>query len=354
VVEALLILDGASEPLEGETSLEAARTPVLDRLAAEGRLSAVRTVPPGLPVGSETAIPGLLGWTPPAAVDRGALEAAALGLELHEGERAWRVDVLGHEGLRMDDVVAERAAADLAVRLPRYTVRRLRGHRLLVTGPSPLAGLGRGEGLGAAMADRARVGSPEVAGAELWVWPEGVVPPRILDERTVMVAAAGAAAGAARLLGAAVVVPPGATGGVDTDLGAKAAAAEQAIAEGAERVVVHVGAPDEASHVGDRAAKVEALERIDAELTLRLAEAVAAAGGTLRVCPDHGCDPRSGEHCADPVPCLDWSPEPTRGSFRSRDDHKEPRVVGVRLTERCVVPFSPPGTKRNHELGVAA
>jgi len=285
VVDVLLILDGASEPLEGETSLEAAYSPNLDRLAAEGRLSQLRTVPEGLPVGSETAIPALLGWTPPAAVDRGALEAAALGIEPREGERAWRVDVFDAEGARADDAATQRARAELAGRLPGYRVGPLHGHRLLVLGPPPL---------------------PPLESAELLAWPEGVVPPRILDERTVMVAAKGAAAGVARLLGARVVIPFGATGGTDTDLGAKARAAERAISEGAERVVVHVGAPDEASHVGDRAAKIEALERIDAELTPRLARAVAAVGGTLRVCPDHGCDPRTGEHCADPVPCIDW------------------------------------------------
>src|SRR5204863_7532508 len=66
VVDVLVILDGASEPRHGgPTSLEAARTPVLDALAGEGTVSSLRTVPDGLPAGSETAIPVLLGWTPP-------------------------------------------------------------------------------------------------------------------------------------------------------------------------------------------------------------------------------------------------------------------------------------------------
>jgi 2,3-bisphosphoglycerate-independent phosphoglycerate mutase len=345
VVEALLILDGASEPLEGETSLETARTPVLDRLASSGTLSQLQTVPPGLPVGSETAIPGLLGWTPTGAVDRGALEAVALGIELGPGERAWRVDVLERGGARAGDEVAERAVAELAEGLPDHTVRLLRGHRLLVIGPSPSKRLGRGGGVEAGVAGRgvsSGNGTPDIA--ELRVWPEGAVPPRILDEGTVMVAAAGAAAGAARLLGAAVVVPPGATGGVDTDLAAKADAAKRAIAEGAERVVVHVGAPDEASHVGDRAAKVAALERIDAELVPHLATAVAAAGGTLRVCPDHGCDPRTGEHCADPVPCLDWSPAAPGSAFAGER----------RLTERSAATYAPYKGHKEHRCEVAA
>ncbi len=121
-----------------------------------------------------------------------------------------------------------------------------------------------------------------------------------------MVAAPGAAAGCARLLGAALVIPPGATGDVDTDLHAKARAAVDAIWRGAEQVVVHVGAPDEAAHRRDRAAKVAALEALDAALLGPLSAAIARAGGTLAVCPDHGTDPVDGTHDAGAVPALRW------------------------------------------------
>jgi 2,3-bisphosphoglycerate-independent phosphoglycerate mutase len=305
VVEVLLILDGASEPLgAAETSLERARTPALDRLASEGRLSRVRTVPPGLAAGSEAAIPALLGWRAPAAVDRGALEAAARGLRPGAERRAWRVDVVDGGGERVAPTMAARAAAALRERLDRHEVRRLSGHRLLVLGPPPLPAAASGPGL-----------RP---------WPEGVVPPRRLDAATVAVAAAGAAAGAARLLGARVVVPVGATGGTNTDLRAKARAAVRAVAAGADRVVVHVGAPDEAAHEHDRAAKVAVLERVDRELVPALARSVGEAGGALRVCPDHGCDPASGAHDPSPVPCVEWRPG-ERG-----------RRAPSRLTERAV------------------
>jgi 2,3-bisphosphoglycerate-independent phosphoglycerate mutase len=295
VVAVLLILDGASEPLvDGEpTSLERASTPTLDGLAAAGRVTRLVTVPPGLPAGSETAIPGLLGWTPGAPVDRGALEAAAHGIAVRPNEHAWRVDVA-----RGDD--GKTAAAELQSRLPDHDVRHLTGHRLLVTGSLP----------------------PSASG--MHVWPCGVVPPRILDESTTVVAARGAAAGAARLMGAHVVIPDGATGRPVTDLRAKARAAVAAIERGAARVVVHVGGPDEAAHDRDADAKTAAIERVDGELLPALVRAVERAGGTLRVCPDHGCDPRTGEHDGMPVPCLDWEP----GSA--------PRDFGARLTERAL------------------
>ena len=89
VKELLVILDGASEPLGGAspTSLERARTPVLDRLARGGDLRRVRTVPDGLPAGSETAIPVLLGWVPHEPVDRALVEAAARDIDV-PGRRA--------------------------------------------------------------------------------------------------------------------------------------------------------------------------------------------------------------------------------------------------------------------------
>jgi 2,3-bisphosphoglycerate-independent phosphoglycerate mutase len=302
VVAVLVILDGASEPLGPEsTSLERARTPVLDDLASRGTLRRLRTIPSGLPAGSETAIPALLGWIPDAPADRASLEAAARGIVPGAGERAWRVDVAG---ARADESLARRAADELRARAPRHQVRHLRGHRLLVWGRPPLPAAARRAGLRA--------------------WPSGTVPPRVLDGSTTMVAAPGAASGTARLMGARVVAPRGATGGPDTDLGAKASAALAALAAGARWVVVHVGAPDEAAHRCDAAAKVEVLERIDAELIAPLVGAVEESAGTLRVCPDHGCDPRSGEHDASPVPCLDWT----------HVDASE--AAGARLTERAV------------------
>jgi 2,3-bisphosphoglycerate-independent phosphoglycerate mutase len=292
VVDVLLILDGASEPIRpGPTSLETARTPMLDQLARAGKLTRLRTVPGGLPAGSETAVPTLLGWTPPAPVDRGALEAAARGIEAGPGERAWRVDCV-----RGDH--APRAAAHLARRLPQHRVLRIGGHRLLAVGPAPLP----------------------VLPTRLRAWPEGVVPPPVLDESTVVVAAAGAVAGLARLLGARVVVPPGATGDAHTDLFAKAGAARSAAQEGAGRLVVHVGGPDEAAHMRDRAAKVAAIERVDRELLPELARLAM----TLTVCPDHGCDPATGDHDAYPVPALRW------------DSGGAEHAPGARLTERAV------------------
>lgn len=303
----LIILDGASEPLReyAPTALERAETPILDALATAGTLTRVKTTPAGLLPGSEVAIPTLLGWTPRAAVDRGDVEAAAHGIDVPAGARAWRVDVRCSVGGRASVVATRRAADALNLHAPDHSVHALGGHRLLLVGPSPLpdAALARG----------------------LRAWPEGVhLPPGLLDRDTVVVAARGACAGVARRLGATVVHPDGATGDVDTDLRAKAARAIAALDDGAPFVVVHVGGADEAAHRGDDDAKVAFLERTESELIAPLADATRAHGATLQIQPDHGCDPRTGAHDAEPVPCLTWT---------AADRASGPPV---RLTERAV------------------
>ncbi|MBM4022113.1 MAG: phosphoglycerate mutase, partial [Planctomycetes bacterium] len=79
----------------------------------------------------------------------------------------------------------------------------------------------------------------------------------------------------------------GATGYLDTDYAAKGRAA---IAEFAtsDLVCVHVEAPDEASHQGDAAAKVQAIEAIDEKIVAPVAAHLAATGEhRILVCPDH-------------------------------------------------------------------
>lgn len=278
----LVIPDGAAEqPGERPTSLERAHTPVLDALCAQGVVTSVRTIPTGLPAGSEVGIATLLGARLQKAPGRGWIEAAAAGVEvLPDGVLPWRVDLFrdGRRHLPPDPVA-------FAVELG-SGARWLGGHRYLVLGH-----------------DEPRA----PAGVEIRVWPQGPRLQPILGSDTILVGASGGAVGCARLLGARTIVPPGATGGSRTDCTAKAEAALAQLAR-ARRVVVHVAAPDEAAHERDPDAKVAALEAIDRELLAPLWQAVRRLGGSLAVCPDHGTDPETGGHLADPVPCVRWAP----------------------------------------------
>jgi 2,3-bisphosphoglycerate-independent phosphoglycerate mutase len=164
----------------------------------------------------------------------------------------------------------------------------------------------------------------------------------VLDAATTVVAARGAAAGIARLMGATVVVPTGATGRPGSDLAAKADAALAALKAGAAHVVVHVGAPDEAAHEHDAPAKVAAIEQADRDLLAPLATALRVRGGSLRVCPDHGCDPRTGSHDAAPVPCVTWSAWAVAPAARPSHRLTERGVFALPLSDAGAIALSSP------------
>ncbi len=92
-----VILDGlGDEPhpdLGNRTPLEAARTPNLDALAAGGRTGDVVTVGEGIAPESDIAVFAILGYDPHTQhAGRGPLEALGAGLEMRDGDLAWRAN----------------------------------------------------------------------------------------------------------------------------------------------------------------------------------------------------------------------------------------------------------------------
>jgi len=84
----LVLLDGAADrpasELGGETPLEAAETPALDRLVTDGVSGLVDVGPPGTPMPSDRAHARLFGYDPESVPRRGVLEARGLGVEVPE------------------------------------------------------------------------------------------------------------------------------------------------------------------------------------------------------------------------------------------------------------------------------
>lgn len=90
----LLVLDGLGglpREADGLTELEAARTPTLDALAAEGITGLHVPVGPGITPGSGPGHLGILGYDPlEFKIGRGALAAAGIDFDLQSGDLAAR------------------------------------------------------------------------------------------------------------------------------------------------------------------------------------------------------------------------------------------------------------------------
>jgi 2,3-bisphosphoglycerate-independent phosphoglycerate mutase len=167
--------------------------------------------------------------------------------------------------------------------------------------------------------NRERIARGERPATMIWPWSGGRTPDLqpFRDRYGVsgaMISAVDLLNGIARLAGMEVIRVPGATGFLDTDYGAKARYAREAL-ERVDFLFLHVEAPDEAGHMGSVGEKVKAIERVDG----MLGEILATFGGIVAVLPDHPTPIRVKTHTADPVPFA------VRGL--ARDDTR-------RLTER--------------------
>jgi 2,3-bisphosphoglycerate-independent phosphoglycerate mutase len=85
--------DDPNPVLDGRTPLEAAPTPHLDGLAARGRTGTVVTVGPGIAPESDIGVFGILGYDPSEEHPRrGVLEALGIGMDLRDGDLAYRIN----------------------------------------------------------------------------------------------------------------------------------------------------------------------------------------------------------------------------------------------------------------------
>jgi 2,3-bisphosphoglycerate-independent phosphoglycerate mutase len=141
----------------------------------------------------------------------------------------------------------------------------------------------------------------------IWLWGQGSTP-RLepfgarYGIQGAMITAVDLLRGLAMLLGWRRIDVPGATGYTDTDYAAKGRYAVQALEE-TDLVCVHVEATDEASHEGDTAAKIKALEAIDQHIVAPVFEALKKHGEyRLLVTPDHPTPLRTKTHSHGWVP----------------------------------------------------
>jgi 2,3-bisphosphoglycerate-independent phosphoglycerate mutase len=338
----LVVLDGLGGIADAEhgTELEEASTPNLDALAADGLTGLLDPVGPGITPGSGPGHLALFGYDPTEhLLGRGALSAAGLDVALEPGDVAARGNLctIGADGTIEDrragrpaDADARRVVDRLAdgVRVPGAEVRfrHERGHRFLLvlrgdgldprvtdtdpqhTGVPPLEpraldpAAARTAELAAAVIRRASevlADEPAANGILLRGFDAHRELPAF-EDRTGMRAAAIAVypmyRGIARLLGFRVLGPP-------EDLAGELALLRAHRSE-ADFFFVHHKDADAAGEDGDRAAKVAAIERLDAVVP----DLLALEPGVIAVTGDHATPSQMAAHSWHPVPVLVHGP----------------------------------------------
>jgi 2,3-bisphosphoglycerate-independent phosphoglycerate mutase len=386
-----LFIDGVADRpvrvLGDRTPLEAASIPTLDRLAREGACGLADPLErEGVP---DTAAGALaLFGQPPAALERGPVEALGVGLELEPTDIALRANfaMLDGDG-RIDDRRAGRirdGAAELAAALDGMKIEDGDGRTVVVgvraATEHRLAIVLRGEGLSAAIhgsdpgegtrlavplvprprdaADPAARRTAEVlrrfesrarevlsghpvnrkrrrqglptANAVLTrgagrLHRVGGVEPGGRSLQVSCISGDYTVLGVARAVGARVVSGPGITANLDTDVALKFRLAEKELAD-RDLVVLHLKGADIAGHDRRPDLKVEFLERIDRELERFLVR--HPNGLRIAVAADHATLSELGHHGSDPVPVLLWGEGIERDAVQTFD---ESAAAGGRL-----------------------
>ena len=369
----IILADGmAGAPLEelgGKTTLEYAKTPMMDELAGKGTVGLVKTVPDGMKPGSDVANLSVMGYAPDRFyTGRSPLEALSVGVNMKDTDVVFRCNIVTlsenepyEEKTIIDHSSGEISTQDADILMDAireafnsdeiqfYTGTSYRhitvwdqGEILDMEPPHDHLGCVAGQYLPqhplflnmmkksfdilnnhSLNLQRAKEGKNKAN--SLWFWGAGTKPQlQNFKEKTgltgAMISAVDLLKGIAVGAGMKVIEVPGATGSLDTNYVGKARAALNTLLyEGSNFVYIHIEAPDEMGHQGNVHHKIQAIENIDSQVIKLIKEEMDDSGEEYRmlILPDHPTPIYLRTHTADPVPFLLY------------DSRRQARKIGV-------------------------
>ncbi len=343
--------------LDDRTPLEAAKTPMMDKLAGMGLVGLAHTIPEGMSPGSDTANLAVLGYNPRLYyTGRSPLEALSIGVDMKEFDVALRCNIVTvsdddkpyEEKTIIDHSSSEISTEDAAILLEAVrkeletetykfyvgtSYRHLtiwdEGSVVPLTPPHDILGKVIGEYLPKEEAlyqmmkksynilnnhplnvERAKKGLNKAN--SIWFWGAGTKPCLTsFEEKTgkkgVMISAVDLLKGIAVGSGMKVVEVEGADGTLHTNYEGKAnAACDALLKDGYDFAYIHVEAPDEMGHQGSLERKLQAIEYLDERVVKVVKERMDASGEEYRmlITPDHPTPIEIRTHSSDPVPFL--------------------------------------------------
>ncbi len=349
----IVVPDGAAdEPLKelgGETVLQAAQTPNMDKISTEGRLGLVRTIPHGLEPGSDVAQMSLLGYNPLTFyTGRAPIEAVARKIKLSAEDWVFRCNLVTICDGKMEDHSAGHISTEEGSKLIKdlneqlgnerfrfypgvsyrhllvfkgidFDVKTYPPHDYIGTAIEKILPRGKGAEILVELIARSQqlfvnhdinkvkkdLGENQVS--SIWLWGQGQRAQMESFKKRFGLSGAAITAvdlvkGLAILIGFDLINVPGATGFVDTNYEGKASAAIEAL-EKYDIVFVHIEAADEASHNGSIEMKKKAIEQIDKYIVGPILEALQGyENWRILVLPDHPTPISSRAHSSGPVP----------------------------------------------------
>lgn len=357
----IILSDGmAGKPLKelsGRTTLEAARTPVMDALAPVSELGVASMVPPGMAPGSDTANLSVMGYDPKLFyTGRSPLEALSIGVALEDTDVSFRCNLVTlseEEDAYEDRTILDHSSDEIPTEDAAVLIEALKSglaregyafytgtsyrhlliwkagmvteltppHDILarrIGGYLPEDVVLRGmmeksyEILNHHPLNEARRKKGLNPANSAWFWGAGRRP--ALDsfeartgKKGIMISAVDLLKGIAVGAGMDCATVEGATGGLHTNYEGKALAAVKALAgDGYDFAYIHVEAPDEMGHQGRIKDKIAAIEHVDEKVLGVVVKGLREAGEDFRLLllPDHPTPIEVRTHTGEPVPYL--------------------------------------------------
>ncbi|MGN0332192.1 MAG: cofactor-independent phosphoglycerate mutase [Lachnospiraceae bacterium] len=357
----VVLSDGmAGRPLDelnGRTTLEAAKTPEMDRLAKMSEVGLTSMVPEGMAPGSDTANLAVMGYDPKIYyTGRSPLEALSIGVDMKDTDVSFRCNIvtLSEEDCAYEDRTIidhssdEISTEDAAILLEalkkglkregytfyagtsyRHLLIWNKGKVVELTPPHDILTKRIGDYLPKDPVLREMMEkSYEILenhpinvkrrekglhpANSAWFWGAGKKPALdSFEEKTgkkgVMISAVDLLKGIAVGAGMDRIIVEGANGGLNTNYIGKAKEAVRALAyDGYDFAYIHIEAPDEMGHQGSIEDKIKAIEHIDEKVLRTVIRGMEEAGEEYRLLllPDHPTPIEVRTHTGEPVPYL--------------------------------------------------
>ena len=356
-----IILQGdgmADYPLEvlgGKTPLQAAHTPNMDWLAQRGVYGIAHVIPDGFPPGSDVGNMSIMGYDPAVYhTGRSPLEAASMGVKLGPKDIAFRCNLVTLRGsaeeTTMEDFTSGHMTTEEAREIIQDVQKKLGGdgieffpgvsyrhlmvwrdgkEKMETTPPHDITDrktsgyMPKGDGaelllqlmaasqpvLANHPINRERQTAGKRQATTIWLWGQGRAPqlPPLTKRFGItggVISAVDIIHGLGVYAGLERIEVPGITGFLDTNYVGKGEYGVRSL-EKNDFVFIHVEAPDEAGHMGDVKAKIQALEDFDEKVVGTVLKGMGQRKDfRILLMPDHPTAIALKTHVSDPVPFV--------------------------------------------------